>query len=76
MPRRRRCWIRLTTPCPSVWRSHRVSGAGSSPAIPRYPKYKLLGDDIELREYILDDDLVLYAIHRDCIHLLTLRHHR
>ena len=39
MPRRRRCWIRLTTPCPSVWRSHRVSGAGSSPAIPRYPKY-------------------------------------
>ena len=35
-----------------------------------------LGNDIELREYILDDYLVLYAIHGDCIHLLTLRHQR
>ena len=37
---------------------------------------ELLGDDIELREYILEDYLALYAIHRGCIHLLTLRHHR
>lgn len=36
----------------------------------------LLGDDIELREYIHGDYLVLYALHQDCIHLLTLRHHR
>lgn len=36
----------------------------------------LFGDDIELREYILEDYLVLYAIHHDVIHLLTLRHHR
>ncbi len=37
---------------------------------------ELLGDDIELREYILEEYLALYAIHRDYIHLLTLRHHR
>ncbi|MGO1540360.1 MAG: type II toxin-antitoxin system RelE/ParE family toxin [Luteimonas sp.] len=37
---------------------------------------ELLGDDIELREYIFKDYLALYAIHGDCIHLLTLRHHR
>ena len=37
---------------------------------------ELLGDDIELREYIGEDYLALYAIHRDCIHLLTLRHQR
>ncbi|HDS1390887.1 TPA: hypothetical protein UOJ11_000433 [Stenotrophomonas maltophilia] len=37
---------------------------------------ELLGDDIELREYILGDYLALYVIHQDCIHLLTLRHHR
>ncbi len=36
----------------------------------------LLGDDIELREYILEEYLALYAIHQDRIHLLTLRHHR
>lgn len=37
---------------------------------------KLLGDDIELREYLLEDYLVLYAVHQDFIHLLTLQHHR
>ncbi|PKH69837.1 hypothetical protein CXF96_08170 [Stenotrophomonas sp. Betaine-02u-21] len=37
---------------------------------------QLLGDDIELREYILEEYLALYAIDQGCIHLLTLRHHR
>ncbi|MBN8727933.1 MAG: type II toxin-antitoxin system RelE/ParE family toxin [Xanthomonadales bacterium] len=36
----------------------------------------LLGTDIELREYILDDYLVLYAIRGRVVHLLALRHHR
>ncbi len=36
----------------------------------------LLGSDIELREYILDDYLALYAIKGRTLHLLTLRHHR
>lgn len=36
----------------------------------------LVGDDIELRELIEGDYLVLYAIHRQTLHLLTLRHHR
>jgi len=36
----------------------------------------LMGTDIELREFILDDYLVLYAIQGETVHLLTLRHHR
>lgn len=36
----------------------------------------LLGDDIVLRDYILEEYLALYAIHQDRIPLLTLRHHR
>lgn len=36
----------------------------------------LMGTDIELREYLLDDYLVLYAIQRQAVYLLTLRHHR
>lgn len=36
----------------------------------------LLGDDIELREYIMGDYLVLYAIHDQCISALAIRHHR
>lgn len=37
---------------------------------------ELLGDDIELREYVLGDYLALYALHGQTIHLLTFRHHR
>jgi plasmid stabilization system protein ParE len=37
---------------------------------------EFLGDDIELREYLLGDYLVLYALHGKTIHLLTMRHHR
>lgn len=37
---------------------------------------QLLGNDIELREYVLGDYLALYAIHGDTLYLLTLRHHR
>ena len=37
---------------------------------------ELLGNTIELREYVLDDYLVLYAIHDRAVHLLALRHHR
>lgn len=37
---------------------------------------ELVGDDIELREYILGDYLALYAIHGAALHLMTLRHHR
>jgi len=37
---------------------------------------ELLSDTIELREYVLDDYLVLYAIDDRAVHLLTLRHHR
>lgn len=36
----------------------------------------LLGKSTELREYILDDYLVLYAIEDDCIVLVSIRHHR
>ena len=36
----------------------------------------MLGTDIELREILLDDYLVLYAIQNQTVHLLTLRHHR
>lgn len=36
----------------------------------------LLGNDIELREYVFEDYLVLYAVHGTQIELLTLRHHR
>jgi plasmid stabilization system protein ParE len=36
---------------------------------------ELVGDDILLREHVLDEYLVLYATQRDTIHLLTLRHH-
>ncbi|MFT3755887.1 MAG: hypothetical protein QM769_08055 [Pseudoxanthomonas sp.] len=35
----------------------------------------LAGEDIELRELIEGDYLVLYAIHAQTVHLLTLRHH-
>lgn len=38
--------------------------------------HALLGDDIELREYLLDDYLALYAIRHETVTLLTLRHHR
>lgn len=37
---------------------------------------RLLGADIELREILLGDHLVLYAVHGNTVHLLTLRHHR
>jgi len=37
---------------------------------------ELLGQDIELREYVFGDYLVLYAIQGNTLHLLTLRHHR
>ncbi len=36
----------------------------------------LMRADIELREYVLDDYLVLYAIRKQTVYLLTLRHHR
>ena len=36
----------------------------------------VLGTDIELREILLDDYLVLYAIQNQTVHLLALRHHR
>ncbi len=32
-----------------------------------------MGDDIELRKYLLDDYLVLYAVRRQTAYLLTLR---
>lgn len=35
-----------------------------------------LGKDVELREHVLGDYLVLYAIRGDVLYLLTLRHHR
>jgi hypothetical protein len=38
--------------------------------------HALMGTDIELREYLLDDYLVLYAVRRRTLYLLTLRHHR
>lgn len=38
--------------------------------------HALPGTDIELREFILDDYLVLYAIQGTTGHLLTLRRHR
>jgi hypothetical protein len=37
---------------------------------------RLLGTDIKLREYLLGDYLVLYAIRARTVYLLTLRHHR
>ena len=37
---------------------------------------ELSSDDIELREYVLGEYLVLYAVHGEWIELLTLRHHR
>ena len=36
----------------------------------------LLGKATELREYILGDYLVLYAVEDDVIHLVSIRHHR
>ena len=36
---------------------------------------ELMGDDIELREYIMGGYLALYAIRGDTLHLLALRHH-
>lgn len=36
----------------------------------------LLDTDVELREFILDDYLVLYAIKGRTVYLLSLRHHR
>lgn len=36
----------------------------------------LLDTDIELREFIMDDYLVLYAIKGQTVSLLSLRHHR
>lgn len=36
----------------------------------------LLGKTTELREYILGDYIVLYAIEDDVIHLVSIRHHR
>ena len=36
----------------------------------------LLGTDIELREILLEDYLVLYAIQNQTVHLLAIRHHR
>lgn len=36
----------------------------------------LLGDRFELREYMLADHLLLYAVSTDAIYLLAIRHHR
>jgi plasmid stabilization system protein ParE len=36
----------------------------------------LLGDKLQLREYILADHLVLYAVAADAIYLIGIRHHR
>ena len=35
-----------------------------------------LGSDTSLREYVAGDYLVLYALHGDRIHLLSIKHHR
>jgi len=53
---------------------------GRNPATPQVQDAweqarELLGDDMELREYILGDYLALYAIYKDTLHLLTFRHH-
>lgn len=36
----------------------------------------LLGDKLQLREYILAEHLVLYAVAVDAIYLIAIRHHR
>lgn len=35
-----------------------------------------LGKDVELREHVVGDYLILYAIRAEVLYLLTLRHHR
>lgn len=37
---------------------------------------KQLGDDVPLREYIAGEYLVLYAVRRNDVYLLSIRHHR
>lgn len=38
--------------------------------------HALLGADMELREILMGDHLVLYAIRKQTVHLLAMRHHR
>lgn len=37
---------------------------------------KRLGEDVEMREYITGDYLILYAVRGDHIYLLSIKHHR
>lgn len=37
---------------------------------------RLLGKDDEVREYIMDEHLILYLVHRDKVVFLSAKHHR
>jgi hypothetical protein len=35
-----------------------------------------IGEATEIREYITDDDILLYAVHGENLDLLSIKHHR
>ena len=42
----------------------------------RHEKLLKKSEGADLREYIHSDYLILYAIHRETVHLLSIRHHK
>jgi plasmid stabilization system protein ParE len=50
--------------------------AGSAESLNTQKALRKKAGDAELRQYILPGYLILYAVSRDAVHLLSIRHHR